>query len=209
MKDTSQTSVSMNRQHRRFEDVYLAYHDAIENYLARLVSPLQAADLTQEVFTKVARGLHGFEGRAKISTWIFRIATNTALDYLRSLKPDDEHHRTDASCIETDSSDEAPDLPVSENPLQCMIDMQMNACIREHVDKLPRIYRTVMVLSAFNELKTNDIAEILGISAQTVKIRLHRGRSMLKKILQQACRFYHNPATGALACDRRQSGPVR
>ena len=80
----------------------------------------------------------------------------------------------------------------------------MNACIREQVDKLPEKYRTVMILNSLEELQNQEIAEILGISIHAVKIRLHRARAMLKQILETQCRFYHNPLTGALACDRKK-----
>ena len=73
------------------------------------------------------------------------------------------------------------------------------------MDKLPDIYRTVMILSAFEELPNKDIADILEISLETVKVRLHRGRARLREILDKACSFYQNPLTGALSCDRKQS----
>ena len=71
------------------------------------------------------------------------------------------------------------------------------------VDKLPEKYRTVLILSSLEELKNREIADILEISLEVVKMRLHRGRAMLKELLENECRFYYKSDTGALACDRK------
>ena len=104
--------------------------------------------------------------------------------------------------VRSDSSDgSAP--PSEAAPLSRMIASEMNDCIRQQVDKLPQKYRTVMILSSLVELKNREIADILEISLETVKIRLHRGRAMLKEILENECRFYHQSGSGTLACDRK------
>lgn len=171
----------------------------------RMLPSWDVDDLAQDVFAKVALGLAHFEGRAKLSTWIYRIATNTAIDCLRKNRTGlpETPMANDIPAPGTDEMDIQDSIP-REQPLQCLIDTQMNTCIREHVDKLPEIYRTAMILSAFEELSNKDIAQILDISLETVKIRLHRGRAMLRKILDKACSFYQNPQTGALSCDRKQ-----
>ena len=64
--------------------IYESYHPRISRYLTRLVGQSEAEDLTQEVFLRVSRGLPDFKGDAKLSTWIYRIATNVAADRLRS-----------------------------------------------------------------------------------------------------------------------------
>ncbi len=186
----------------QFEDVYRRFHAPLLRYMARMVAPAEAEDLVQEVFSKVAKHLKGFEGRAKLSTWIYRVATNTALDRLRSKKG----RRFEIPLMEELKQDQAGDalkLIANDGPLAQVIDSEMNACIRQQVDKLPQKYRTVMILSSLDELKNREIADILEISLEAVKMRLHRGRAMLKEILENACQFYHQPDTGALACDRK------
>ena len=66
----------------------------------------------------------------------------------------------------------------------------MNDCIRGYVEKLPENYRTVLVLSEWEGLRNNEIAEILGITLDTVKIRLHRGKEKLKEELETHCDSY-------------------
>src|SRR3989304_7037573 len=74
----------MHDSELEFQKVFDAYQPRILRYLARLVGEHEAEDLTQEVFVKVSQALKTFRGEAQLSTWIYRIATNAALDRLRS-----------------------------------------------------------------------------------------------------------------------------
>lgn len=67
-----------------FQDIYSAFNEKIRRYLARIADETEADDLTQEVFIKVSHGLKDFQGKSSLSTWIYKIATNTALDRLRA-----------------------------------------------------------------------------------------------------------------------------
>jgi RNA polymerase sigma-70 factor (ECF subfamily) len=67
-----------------FKEIYEEFQPKILNYLARLMGPNEAEDMAQVVFAKVSRGLDSFKGQSKLSTWVYRIATNTAIDRLRS-----------------------------------------------------------------------------------------------------------------------------
>jgi RNA polymerase sigma-70 factor (ECF subfamily) len=86
---------------------------------------------------------------------------------------------------------------------QDLIRKEMSECVREFVDRLPPDYRTVILLSELAGFKNREIADILQISLDTVKIRLHRARASLKKLLDDGCDFYHNEQA-ILACDRKQ-----
>ena len=73
-----------------------------------------------------------------------------------------------------------------------LIENEMNECVRNYINTLPENYRSVLVLSELEVLKNLEIAEILGLTLDTVKIRLHRARARLKKVLQGNCNFYYN-----------------
>ena len=152
----------------------------------------EAEDLTQETFVKVHQGLENFRGELQLSTWIYRIATNTALDRLRS----PSFQRTaQGSLSENLDEFEIADKAIctgEKKPLieQQLIREEMNDCIRGYIEKLPENYRTVLVLSELEEFKNNEIAEILGVTLDTVKIRLHRAREMLKEELRNNCDSY-------------------
>lgn len=80
----------------------------------------------------------------------------------------------------------------------------MNKCIRNVINKLPEDYRTVIVLGELEELKNHEIAEILQVSLDTVKIRLHRARAKLKKELENLCCFYRDERN-VLSCDLKSA----
>jgi RNA polymerase sigma-70 factor, ECF subfamily len=182
----------MSANESEFEKIYDNFQPKILRYLTHFISESEAEDLTQETFVKVNQTLENFRGESKLSTWIYRIATNTALDRLRS----PSFQRTaQVSLSEHLDESEIADKAIcaeEEKPLveQQLIREEMNDCIRGYIEKLPENYRTVLVLSELEEFKNNEIAEILGITLNTVKIRLHRAREMLKEELRNNCDSY-------------------
>jgi len=184
-----------------FQHIYDAFRPKIHRYLARLTGADEADDLTQEVFIKVSRGLKGFRGESKLSSWIYRIATNAALDHLR--RP--SQMATEMSSIDTEREEEPLRLQGKVSFIdQQLIRKEMNACIRTVIKKLPEDYRTVIVLGELEEFKNHEIAEILQVSLDTVKIRLHRARKKLKKELENLCCFYRDERN-ILSCDLKSA----
>lgn len=185
-----------------FEEVHEEYRPRIFRYLSRLIGDDEAEDIAQEVFDKVNRSLGGFEGRSKLSTWIYRIATNAALDRFRSTS---FRRSLERATLEDSTAIDNKNVWTgeTENPTdQKLIRKEMSECVREYIDKLSPDHRTVIVLKEIEEFKNREIADILQISLDTVKIRLHRARIALKKELENACNFYHSEQ-GILACDRK------
>jgi RNA polymerase sigma-70 factor (ECF subfamily) len=168
-----------------FQSVYTAFHDRILRYLTRLVGEGEAEDLAQEVFLKVSRGLDDFRGEAQLSTWLYRIATNAAVDRLRSpaFVQAQAAALFDEEACEPGSLLESPLLPDEQIMLQERI-----GCFGSYLKRLPPAYRAVFILSDLEELPNREIADILGVSLDTVKIRLHRGRAMLLQELRQNCK---------------------
>jgi RNA polymerase sigma-70 factor (ECF subfamily) len=196
----------MTKARLDFDSIYDEFHARIGRYLERMVGKGEAEDLTQEVFVKVDKGLEGFEGKSSLSTWIYRLATNAALDKLHSRPFRENKQKISLSDIEDESEAEEKDICVQEKELSAereAIRTEMNECIREFVDKLPEDYRTVIILSELKDLKNQEIAEILGISLDAVKIRLHRARTRLKEEFEAGCDFYYNEDS-ELSCDRKQ-----
>lgn len=180
-----------------FQSVHDRFRPRVLRYLTRLVGEGEAEDLTQSVMLKVSEGLPGFRGDSRLSTWIYRIATNAALDSLRhkAIQPPSETE------FESDERDVPPDA-LTPSVEAAAIRQEMNECIREFIERLPENYRTVIVLSELEGFKNSEIAAILGISLDTVKIRLHRAREKLRQSLQTGCSFYRD-VTDELACDRK------
>ena len=191
-----------------FDTVFASYEKPILGFVLQMVRDESVAeDLTQEIFLKVHRSLPGFEGRSKLSTWVYRIATKACLDHFRS-SSHKKGERTDAleGDVPAGSLDEAARsgvVPLEER----VVKEEMGGCVREFVDDLPEDYRAVVVLHDLQGFKNREIAEILECSIGAVKIRLHRARTKLKASLAGGCSFYRD-GEDVLRCDRKDPEPA-
>jgi RNA polymerase sigma-70 factor (ECF subfamily) len=206
--DANKEGMNMSSAVPEFQSIHDTFRPRILRYLTRFVGEDEAEDLTQTVMVKVSKGLRKFRGDAALSTWIYRIATNTARDKLRTPATKWAAQQLDSA---ENQSARGPDserqnlVPEKQAPSAqaTMIRKEMSDCIREFMDLLPESYKTVLVLSELEQLKNSEIAEILGISLETVKIRLHRAREKFRKELGTACTFFRDERN-EFACDRKR-----
>jgi RNA polymerase sigma-70 factor (ECF subfamily) len=196
----------MNNRAVQFQAIHDTYRPKILRYLTHLVGQPAADDLTQDVLVKISDGLQHFRGDSSLSTWIYRIATNTARDSWRS----SGFRQTRASDCALGTTDDDLDSGRADRHVEeqspsveaIVIREEMNQCVREFVHRLPENYRAVMVLSELEGFKNSEIGEILGVSLDTVKIRLHRAREKLRQDLSTGCSF-HRDERNEFACDRK------
>jgi RNA polymerase sigma-70 factor (ECF subfamily) len=192
-------TASETRDHDRLDvqHVYGEFHAKIRRYLDRLLGPTDAEDVTQEVFAKVSQGLPQFREDSSLSTWVYRIATNAAYDRLRSR-----------------SSHGVGDVPIDEQAAvadkgpgadQTLVRREMNDCIDDYIARLPVSYRSVLILSEHEGFTNKEIADALGVSLDTVKIRLHRARARLRNELGGGCDFYRDDRN-EFACEPKPKG---
>jgi len=188
----------------KFQQVYDEYQERIFRYLTLMVGKNEAEDLTQEVFVKIGQALETFRGESGLSTWIYRIATNAAIDKLRHrLNRLQGDKLLDIETItETKEDENIWTGETADSTEQRVIRQEMNGCIREIISTLPEAYRAVIVLSELEGQSDHEIADILGLTLQAVKIRLHRARARLKKELTASCTFYRDDRQ-EFACDRK------
>ncbi|MFM9882583.1 MAG: RNA polymerase sigma factor [Burkholderiales bacterium] len=201
----------MQNEATNFPEIHDTFRPRVLRYLKRLVGERDAEDLTQLVMVKVSDGLAHFRGDSELSTWIYRIATNIALDRFRSSAFRAEAQSIPAGELESAGFDNLEELKLvaeqrTSSTEATAIRGEMSACIREFVDRLPDPYRIVIVLKDMEGFKNREVAEILGQSLDTVKIRLHRARENLKQDLVAGCTF-HRDDRHEFACDRRPSTP--
>src|SRR4030043_2299219 len=166
-----------------FSRLVNAYSSKIYRLAIKMLNQQQdAEDVLQETFLKAYRGLKSFDGRSKVSTWLFRIATNEALMVLRRKHPDffsiDEP-------VETEDGEQEPVqiidwccLPENE-----FLSEESKARLDAAVQKLPESLRVVFLLRDINDLSTHETAEVLGLSDTAVKTRLSRARLRLREEL--------------------------
>lgn len=182
-----------------FETIYQEYRPRIYRYLSHLTSEADAPDLTQAVFLKVSTSLESFRGESSLATWIYRIATNTAHDFAQSSlarQREAEYLPEDSATLDEMAHSDHPDAEKQ------YLRREMNDCISGLVREMPENYREVVTLSDLGELSNAEIAEVLGISIDTVKIRLHRGRKVLRGTMQCQCDLYRDERN-ELMCDRK------
>ncbi len=150
--------------------------------LKMLQNPQDAEDILQETFIKAYKALPKFEGRSSLSTWLYRIATNEALMFLRKKRP------VQVSVDESIENDEGHERPRQIIDWCCLPESElMSSEARENLDRsvqqLPESLRTVFLLRDIEGLSTRETAEVLDISESAVKTRLSRARFRLRELL--------------------------
>lgn len=142
-----------------------------------------AEDLTMEAFAKAFRSLHRFKKDYTFSTWLFRIATNNTIDFIRKKKL----KTMSLNNTLTDDGGNAINIDIEDddnNPQDEFIRTQRIEMVRIFVDKLPAKYRKLVKLRYFDELSYDEIATELEKPLGTVKAQLHRSRELLYEIAQ-------------------------
>ena len=165
------------------------YHQPIYSLLARMLQDrADAADLTQEVFVKVFRGIHGFHGESSLRTWIYRIALREASNQRRWWM----RHKHREVPMEQEVGEYQSGSPVLlrdtlVDPGESPFDMAEHAENRLRVEwalnQVPEPYRTTLILRDVEGFVYEEVAEMQGVNLGTVKSRLVRGRALLRNLL--------------------------
>ncbi len=175
-----------------FEELVKRYERKIYNLAYRIMGNKEdASDVLQETFLQAFKKLSGFKGKAKFSTWLYRIAVNICLMKKRKGKR-----------METVSLD----IPIftkkedeikrelrddwSDSPLATLENEEVKETLSQAIDSLPEEYRTVFLLRGLNGLSNEEVANVMKISLPAVKSRLHRARLFLRDKLSQYFQGY-------------------
>jgi RNA polymerase sigma-70 factor (ECF subfamily) len=165
------------------------YHQPIYSLLARTVQDrTEAADLAQEVFVKVFRGVGNFHGESSLRTWIYRIALHEASNQRRWWS----RHKQREIPIEQEMTESEFGAPVrlkemlvdpSESPYESAVHSENRARVEAALSQVPEPFRTTLILRDIEGFVYEEVAEMQGVNLGTVKSRLVRGRACLKAIL--------------------------
>lgn len=180
--------------------LYQQYSKTIMRFVSRFVNEADAQDLTQEIFIKVDANLDRFEGRSSAKTWIYKIATNSVKDHLKSKSNQISKMHTSISEVELERHGDSvrPEISLEDK----YDSFEMNNCIKEFIHRLPVNYSSILVLSDLEELNTKEVSIVLGISTGAVKVRLHRARARLKEELESGC-VISTACDNKLRCERK------
>lgn len=187
-----------------FACLVVSNQSRIYNLILRMTgSPDDAQELAQEAFLNAWRGLKGFQGDSSFSTWLYRLASNTCIDFLRREKRrkalavssslDDEENQTMLQIPDTKSC----------TPEESLEQREMRDLIHNGLSLLSQEHRQVLVMRELEELTYSEISQLLSLEEGTVKSRIARARAALRKVLLEGNFFDSLPSNLA---DRTKGG---
>jgi RNA polymerase sigma-70 factor (ECF subfamily) len=184
------------------------YREPIYRYVLSMAHDVaEAEDLTQETFLRAHAKLSTLDDPAKLSPWLYRIATNVCYDRFRQAS---YRHRPQSLDGTTEEDTEASRRETVVDPAprldKVMEQKEMSTCVQQYLVGLSNSYRAVILLHDVEGLTNPEIAEMLGTSLATIKIRLHRAREKLRAALSEGCLFTFDER-GVLVCEPRRPKP--
>ena len=166
----------------RFAELVRRYEKRVINYVYRITHRYEDAhDLAQEIFVKVFLALDRYDPKYQFSTWVFRIAQNSAIDALRKKSVQEVPISRPADDEGGEKEREFADDGIS--PYRALKNKQLSVAIDRAVERLPPDYRELIQLRHFAELSYEEIASMKKLPLGTVKNKLFRARNMLKEAL--------------------------
>jgi RNA polymerase sigma-70 factor (ECF subfamily) len=188
-EDLAMISAAIRGEQAAYGTLMKKYRDSIFNLIFRIIRDReQVEDLTQETFVKAFASLKSFNREFAFSTWLYKIATNSSIDYIRKKKL---HTTSINKPISHEDSDYTMELPDSTyEPDKFIIQRQKSKIIAEAIEKLPPKYRQVIILRHNEERDYAEIAKILKIPIGTVKAHIFRARELLYKSLRERIPHY-------------------
>jgi RNA polymerase sigma-70 factor (ECF subfamily) len=179
-----------------FYAIYDAHHDSVRRFIqATLRDPWAVDDLMQETFLRVLQKRDTIREPAKLRQWIFRIALNLCRDHLRQRASGPRTAQAHPESVQLLEQMPAPSFTEA-----ALASHQMTACVQHKITLLPESLRTVLWFFDVEAMPQHEIAQMLGIPVENVKVRLHRARKRLKQILQTHCTFERDER-GVLVCE--------
>lgn len=170
-----------------FETLVRAHSGRMLSVCRRILrSDEEAKDAVQEAFVSAFRGLSSFEGTSLLGTWLHRIAVNACLMRLRSKKRRPEESIDELlPAFKDDGHARIEPRDWSPSALQLVESRETREFVRACIDRLPEMYRVVLLLRDIEEMDTSEAAGVLGVSEGVVKVRLHRARHALRRLLAE------------------------
>jgi RNA polymerase sigma-70 factor (ECF subfamily) len=174
-----------------FLEIYDQFYQRVRKYiLASVKDESVADDLIQETFIRTQENLGSLRDPSKISSWIFRIAYHLCQDHFRALKKSSSHEEIHDGLVN-----------LQETPVQKKLEQsEMSQCVQDQLNLLPETQRSVIIFADVMDFSHQEIADILGLTVENVKVRLHRACKKFKAILEEKCTFEVDERN-VLVCD--------
>jgi RNA polymerase sigma-70 factor (ECF subfamily) len=163
----------MSQPRHTTEGLFKSFNSRLKSFILQRVSDQSAADdILQNVFLKIHARIDSLRDETKLESWIFQITRNAIAD----------HYRARFSSHDTLEAEEPAEIPAEENAME-----KLSAGVREMINQLPDHYREALMLTEFEGLSQQELAERLGLSLSGAKSRVQRARQLLKDLLMQCC----------------------
>lgn len=167
-----------------FAYLIAVYRNPVYNAVCHIMGgDAEAADVLQNTFIKIIRGIKQFRNSSSLKTWVYRIAVHEALNYRRSWF---RHHRREAFSLDEEpekAAQVAPSGHLPDNPYELVEQQERQEMVGKALRSLAEPYRSVVVLRELENLSYEEIGDVLGVADGTVKSRLKRGRELLRRKL--------------------------
>ncbi len=167
-----------------FDYLVTYYHASVYNLVYGILSDsADAADVTQEIFLRVFRGIRGFRRGSSLKTWLYRVSVRQALNHRRWCW---RHHRNQISIDAENEEGRSSTFELRDTdatPFEQLAAHEVQATVRRALAQVPALFRSAIILRDLEGLSYEEVAEVLEVSAGTVKSRILRGRRVLKEIL--------------------------
>ncbi len=177
-----------------FEELMLQHQTQVYNLCYRMTGNAEdAEDMTQETFLKAWKYLEGFHMDSAFSTWLYRLASNSCLDLLRSKK-----RKPTISLVQEDEDGEEmvfDPVDPSDQPDELLLKKEERQILQQALASLEDQQRAILTLRVVNDMSYEEISRILQIKEGTVKSRLARAREHLRKIMLQLGNKSHSPSS--------------
>ena len=188
-EDTLLIQQALAGDQRAFQRLRHKYFSSVFNLINRMIrSREEVEDLAQEAFIKAFTSLESFNEEYSFSTWLFKIASNNAIDYIRKRKLQTFSINKPLESDESDYSFELPDT--GPEPDQELIAAQRKKMLDEAMQSLPAKYRQVILMRHVDEKEYQEIAKILKLPLGTIKAHIFRARELLYRQLRDKMRHY-------------------
>ena len=183
LSPTELVSMALQQDQGAFIVLYTRYHAGVRSHISKYVLQKEdVEDITLESFQKAFSQIASYNPDYKFSTWLYRIARNTAFDHIS--RKDREKNNLPTTSISEQLS-EVNDIPAAlHNPEEDIIKQQEYDKWLENIEKLKDDYRTVARMNLIDNFGYKEIAEALDIPINTVKTRIRRAKAMLLKMME-------------------------
>jgi RNA polymerase sigma-70 factor, ECF subfamily len=194
-----------------YEELVKRHMNRVHSIVYRIVNNKEESeDITQEVFVKVFNNLNKFEQQAAFSSWLYRIATNSALDALEKNKRQTKNFTFRTSKQNQGESETvfaALNLQASpeSDPEEKAMQKELRDCINRVLKKLDREHAYLLIMRDFDDLSYDEIAKAVAARLGAVKMRIHRARLAFREIFSQSCgKIYLAASTSPFSSFKRQ-----